>query len=75
MHQKETENDRYTLCSAFHAPFRCPRVQCNGESGKPNWARVENKRAKQESRGLIFDGEQMQLNLQLIFHQSSLNSI
>ena len=51
-HQKENEKHRCTLCSAFHAPFSCPRLaQCNGGSRKPNWARVENKRAKQESRG------------------------
>ena len=49
-HQKENEKHRCTLCIAFHAPFRCPRAQCNGGSGKPNWARVEYKRAKQESR-------------------------
>ena len=36
------------MCTAFHAPFRCPRAQCNGGSGKPNWARVEHMRAKQE---------------------------
>ena len=49
-HQKENEKHRCTLCSAFHAPFRCPRAECNGGSGKPNWSRVEYKRAKQESR-------------------------
>ena len=49
-HQTENEKHRCTLCNAFHAPFRCPRAQCNGGSGKPNWARVEYKRAKQESR-------------------------
>ena len=49
-HQKENEKHRCTLCSAFHAPFCCPRAQINGGSGKPNWARVEHKRAKQESR-------------------------
>ena len=49
-HQKENEKHRCTLCSALHAPFRCPRAQCNGGSGKPNWARVEYKRAKQDNR-------------------------
>ena len=49
-HRIETEKHRCTLCSAFHAPFRCPRAQCNGGSGKPNWARIEYKGAKQESR-------------------------
>ena len=38
------------LCSAFHAPFRCPRAQCNGGCGKTNWARMEYKLAKQEAR-------------------------
>ena len=28
----------------------CPRAQCNHGSGKPNWARIEYKCAKQESR-------------------------
>ena len=46
----ETKKHRCTFCSAFHAPFCCPRAQCNEGSGKPSWARIEWKRAKQESR-------------------------
>ena len=38
-HFVQAKKHRCTLCSAFHAPFRCPRAQCNGGSGKPNWAR------------------------------------
>ena len=49
-HQKEAEKHRCTLCSAFHVPFCCSRAQINGGSGKPNWSRIEYKRAKQESR-------------------------
>ena len=47
-HRVQTEKHRCTLRRAFHAPFRCPRTQRNGGSGKPNWARIEYKRAKQE---------------------------
>ena len=40
-HRDESAQHRCTLCSAFHAPFRFPRAQCNGGCGKPNWARIE----------------------------------
>ena len=49
-HRKEAAPHRCTLCSGLHAPFRCPRAQCNGGCGKPNWARIEYKLAKQEAR-------------------------
>ena len=74
-HQKENEKHRCTLCSAFHAPFCCPRAQVNGGSGKSNWARVDYKRAEQPRRNpenLIFDGESMQLQFNLIFQHSVL---
>ena len=48
-HQSESAQHRCTLCSAFHAPFRRPRAQCNGGCGKPDWARIEYKLAKQEA--------------------------
>ena len=40
----------HTMRCAYHAPFRCPRAHRNGGRGKPNWARIEYKLAKQESR-------------------------
>ena len=49
-HQKPNEKHRCTLRTAFHAPFCCSRAQVNGGKGKPNWSRIEYKRAKQESR-------------------------
>ena len=49
-HQKPNEKHRCTLCTAFHPPLLCSRAQINGGSGKPNWSRIEDKRAKQESR-------------------------
>ena len=39
---------RCAVPSMLH--FRCPRAQCNGGRGKPNWARIECKLAKQEFR-------------------------
>ena len=38
------------IMQCFPCAIRCPRAQCNGGKAKPNWARIENKRAKQESR-------------------------
>ena len=49
-HQSESAQHRCTLRGAFHAPFHCPRAQCNGGCGKPDWARIEYKLAKQEAR-------------------------
>ena len=49
-HQKERARHRCTLCSALHAPFQCPLAQVNGGKGKPNWARVEYKRARDDGR-------------------------
>ena len=49
-HQMPSERHRCTLCTGHHPPFLCSRAQVNGGSGKPNWHKIEHKRAKQEAR-------------------------
>ena len=53
-HRDENAHHRCTLCIAEHAPFQCSRAQCNGGCTKPNWARLECKLAKGESRSPNF---------------------
>ena len=49
-HQKPSERHRCTLCTGHHPPFLYSRAQINGGEGKPNWHKIECKRAKQESK-------------------------
>ena len=49
-HQKPNERHRCTLCAGHHAPFLCSKAQINGGEGKPNWYKLEYKRAKQDGR-------------------------
>ena len=49
-HQKPSERHRCTLCTGHHPPFLCSKAQINGGEGKPNWHKIEYKRAKQEAR-------------------------
>ena len=49
-HQKPSEKHRCTLCAGYHPPFLCPKAQINGGDAKPNWYKIEYKRAKQDGR-------------------------
>ena len=67
---------RCAVPSMLH--FAVQELKCNGGSGKRK-AKLGSSRVQACKAGtlgsLIFDGEQMQLNLQLIFHHSILSSI
>ena len=49
-HQKQHERHRCTLCAGHHPPFLCSKAQINGGDAKPNWYKIEYKRAKQDGR-------------------------
>ena len=48
--RSRSDRHRCTLCTGHHAPFLCSRAQINGGEGKPNWHKIEYKRAKQDGR-------------------------
>ena len=49
-HQNPDARHRCTLCAGHHPPLLCPKAQINGGDAKPNWYKVEYKRAKQDGR-------------------------
>ena len=49
-HRKPNATHRCTLCAGRDPPFLCPKAQVNGGDARPNWYKIEYKRAKQECR-------------------------
>ena len=49
-HQEPNARHRCTLCAGDHPPFLCSMAQVNGGDAKPNWYKIEYKRAKQDGR-------------------------
>ena len=49
-HQKPNERHRCTLCAGRRPPFLCCKAQINGGDAKPNWYKIEYKRARQDGR-------------------------
>ena len=74
-HQKENEKYRCTLCSAFHAPFVVQELK-SMEEAESQIGLESNLSVQSRNLGsMIFDGEQMQLNLQLTFQHLVLTSL
>ena len=49
-HRNPDARHRCTLCAGRRPPFLCPKAQIDGGDAKPNWYKVEYKRAKQDGR-------------------------
>ena len=49
-HKNPDARHRCTLCAGRHPPFLCPKAQVNGGDAKPNWYKIEYKRAKEDGR-------------------------